>query len=918
MISPRRLRSLSALRARGLALLERAHDLVGRRTEALRLILRENLRREIRASWTSPAVRIVLRAAPWAIVVLATVLLGLMLGVTMLAASRVDALRLMPLAPSDCPSRLYAQPRSLAVGDRVGLREVAAELEAQRYRLAVDRISRGTYWVRPGHLVVGLRPYPVPVGESRYRGNQRLDVFARGDRIERVLVDGEPASGPVPLDPPLLASVTDDRLVDCSPVGLGELPEHVVHAIMAAEDDDFYNHSGISTTGILRAAWVNLVSGEVRQGGSTMTQQLVKNLYLTPERSLRRKAEEALLALALEARHSKQEIFTAYVNHAYWGRRGNTELVGIGAAARAWLGEDAAELSLPDAALLAAMIRSPGSYDPTRHPVRARARRDLVLREMRSDGWIDEEALQAALAMPLRTAPPARPPLAPHFARWATAEAERRFGVALPGAGLRVLTTLRLADQRRARAAIDRWLPRLDGRRRLDTALVSLDPVSGAILAYVGGRDWSSSRFDRVSQARRQLGSAFKPVVYATAVEQGVAFADDFVRDMPMLVAYKDEYWMPANSDRDSHGLVPVHRALELSLNVPTARLALAAGLERIRDAAAELHLLAPGAEAVPSLALGTAVVSPLEVAGAYAALAADGARPTPHGIAAAYGPEVDRVPGSLPKEPEPVFTAETAYLTTRMLQGVIDRGTAASVRSHGLRDPLAGKTGTSDDQRDAWFAGYAPGRVTVVWVGRDDDRPAGYYGSQAALPIWTDFMRDVRPAGGYTDWTPPAGLARIQIDPDTGGRATPWCPRAVVAFYPADRTPDACARHSSRRPPLRRSGVGDVIDAILRPDRDWLRALSSPTGYDPRDHGTRPRNWRQRARFLGAVFPLADAGDPWADFQHLLGRLRPRSVLVGEARLYEIPTGLELPCADRDRAVIEGNGCGSAPDASR
>lgn len=884
---------LEALRTQGLVLLERAHELFARAAEAWRQLSRGPAGRRVEKIWRLPATRSFRRAAPWAVSIVGGAFLVLSLAVAVMASRQHDAVGLMPLARSDCPSRVYAQPTFLAPGDRVALDEITARLDEARYRVADRRIGPGTYWRDGDRLSVGLRADPAPTEYTPLGDGQRLDVITADGRIESLLLDGTPVEDPVRLAPPLLASLRSDSLVECRPVRHQELPRHAVRAIMAAEDAEFFSHGGVSIPGIVRAAWVNFRSGEIRQGGSTLTQQLVKNLYLTPERSFRRKAQEALMALAVEIRHDKDDILTAYLNHAYWGRRGSIEIVGIGAAAHSWLGKDARELDVADSALLAAIIRSPGQYHPVHHPDRTRARRDSILENMRANGWIDDPTLRHALEAPLAIVEPdPETPIAPHFVRWIEGEARRRFGVELAGAGMEVFTTLRLEDQRHATAAVAEHLADLDrGEMRLESALVSLEPTTGAVLAYVGGREWPASRFDRASRSRRQLGSAFKPLVYAAALEHRIAGREDTVRDAPVLVAYGDDYWLPRNSDLSYRGSVTVQRALEMSLNVPTTRLALATGLDRIRDLAASFGVVEDRAEAVPSLALGTAEASPLQLAQVYAAFAAEGRLPDAHGIVAIYDRDSEPLSGELVERPRRVLHPRTAGAMTEMLQGVVRSGTGYGVRSGGLRDPVAGKTGTSDDQRDAWFAGFSPDRVTVVWVGRDDNRDTGYYGAQAALPMWTRFMLDVRPRGGYADWK------RSGDDTD-----------------------------------LRHGSSDELIAAVLRPDRSSVYAshVLAPYEVEPEARttyrGTRPRNWRQHARIVEIANQGPDSTeeptyvptDPWSVFQRILERLRPSSILLGEARLYEIPEGLSLPCAIAGQAEIEGRACAEETASTR
>lgn len=812
----------------------------------------------------------------------------------------------LPAARDDCPSRLYAQPIRLQVGQRLDTERFAQLLAGMGYRPARESLDRGTFRQTEEGMVVMLRPWPVAGRHAPREGVRRLDLVLEEGRIARLLVDGIRDEDPEQVALPQLATLYSDYLIDCRPVDLATLPDHVALAIMAAEDDGFYQHGGLSGSAILRSAWVNLRNGAIVQGGSTITQQLVKNLYLTPEQSLSRKAREAFLALALETRYDKDEILTSYLNHAYWGRRGAIQIVGIEAGARSWFAKDAAELDLPEAALLAAMLRSPGAYDPVAHPARAQARRDWVLDLMRREGWIDPEQHLLARDQPIVIS--ARRPeaqVAPYFVQWVRARLEGGLGIALQDGGYDVLTTLRYEDQVAAEAVLADGLPRLERRDvALQTALVSIDPVTGAVLSYVGGRDFTESQFDRAAVARRQLGSTFKPFVYAAAVEAGVARPADMVDDAPLVVAYGREYWMPRNDGPEFSGLVSVRSALVRSLNVPTVRIALATGIGSVRDLAARVGLTEASQEAVPSLALGTLETSALDLARAYAAFAAGGSAPQVNGVVAVYrhGRELPLSPSSTPVR---LITAATAQRVTGMLQEVVQRGTAASMGRYGLRDPVAGKTGTSDDLRDAWFAGYSPDRVTVVWVGRDDNKNAGHYGAQAALPLWAQYMLAVRPEGGYQDWDHPV---EAPGDHQTSTASTPtlaetilrpdrreWSAMPVAAADP-DRVSYETRRHvfDTRR----HSFDGGYITVEARSDAS---ASSLPT---------LPANG---AAGIGVE-------DPAGRQSRLMNRLnlwRDMPLLTAAVRVFEVPDWFRLPCTKQGQASTgDDDPCTAVPRA--
>ena len=696
------------------------------------------------------------------------------------------------------PSRIHAQPAILRVGDRVSLDELTARLRAEDYRPAESDsgLPGGTYRVvaqSDPTVLIARRALPA---DAELHPTAGIVSVRLADGAIAALSENGLAADQVALEPALIAAYYGPDLRECRPVELDRMPRHLIDAVLAAEDASYFHHPGLSAAGIARAAMVNWAAGRIEQGGSTITQQLVRNLYLTQERTWGRKAREAWLSLIVEMRYAKEPILEAYLNEIYLGRRGKVNLIGVGAAAHALFGKAPERLSLEDAALIAALIQSPGDYDPTRDPRAALKRRNWVLERMAAAGFITPARARAAAAEPLRLSPLDLAVVfdspAPHFAVAMAAEARRRFAVDdLEGGGYELRSTLRRWDQEQARAAVAAGLEELKGSRQaaaLEGALVSLDPRDGAVLAWVGGRDFAHSQFDRVAQARRQAGSAFKPFVYAAAL-QGGAGLGDWLADLPLTVALGGDEWVPQNEDGQFRGPVTVRAALESSLNVPTVRLAFAAGLENVA-AAAQAAGLAADARRGPALALGAVDVTPLELAAAYAALAAGGAWHEPHGLAQVFDRDGREVGPRAPLARRHSFDRDVAHLVTSMLQGVVERGTGAGARRLGLRGEVAGKTGTSDGRRDSWFAGYSSDRAAVAWVGRDDNRPTRQSGSRAALPIWTKFMLAVEPAAGYADFEPSPGVVEVEIDPLSGELAGPQCPERRRELYLASRVP--------------------------------------------------------------------------------------------------------------------------------
>ncbi len=740
--------------------------------------------------------------------------------------------------PTLQPSRLYGRSVKLERGAYLPANRLVARLEEVGY--AREEGSGDTEPSSPGHyrrgggsISVALRRFPSPLGPQ---GGVVLKVTYRGKRISRLHSAGREVETAL-LEPPLIASYYGPDFKERRPVTLEELPNHLTQVVLAAEDDSFFRHAGVSIKGLGRAIWVKMVKGGRLQGGSTLTQQLVKNIYLTHERSVVRKMREGVLAVFLEMRYSKEEILQAYLNEIYLGASGGVSLIGVGAASQAIFGKEARDLSLAEAATLAGMIKSPANYSPLASLDRALEQRNRVLDHLAELQRLKPEVIAAARAQPLEIS--AQRPIrrrAPYFADAAAAEAQRRYGLdSLADGGYSLLSTLSWHDQQRAEEAVAWGLKALEeGWEKgskvdgpLQAALVSIDPRSGDIRSWVGGRDYGASQFDRASSALRQAGSSFKPVVYATAIQQGVAAPSSLIEDAPLTVMLAGQRWSPDNDDDEFRGWVTVRTAMERSLNVPTARLALMAGLENIVSVARGLGVRT-NLQPYPSLALGAFEVTPVEMATVYATLAAAGRQPPVHALKAVFDGEGKPVAGQALPRPEPVIDAETAYLVTSILQGVLDRGTARVVRSWGLSDALAGKTGTSNDRRDSWFVGYSPDRSTAVWVGYDDNSRTRLSGSRAALPIWSRYALKVRPANGYPTFAQPSGITTALIDPETGELATGRCPQVLTEVFRRDQVPSSvCALHNPWQRAFR-EGQRELDSEERRRARGWLKRLFS------------------------------------------------------------------------------------------
>ncbi len=730
------------------------------------------------------------------------------------------------------PSRLYARATQLRVGSAATTEGISKDLKAAGYqRVTAAELLPGRYRSSPTGFEIYLREFPTAKGWSR----PGLLAIRLGRRqVESLAWQGRPTERAI-LEPPILFTFYGSDLQERRPVDLSALPKHFVDAVLAAEDAGFYSHAGLSLTGMARAAWVNARGGELRQGGSTVTQQLVKNLFLTHERTIVRKVREAVLAILIEWRYEKRTILNAYLNEIYWGKSGRANLMGVGAASWAYFGVSPEALSLCQSAVLAGMIRSPGSYSPTARPQKVLARRNWVLGRMRELKSLDPAEAEAALDEPLCSSPHSVDiQRASYFVDAVRKEAGSRFGVQrLGGAGLALLSTLELSDQQQADKVVESGLIELESkwerRRRvgqgLQAALVSIDPRSGEILAYIGGRDYAASQFDRAGSALRQAGSAFKPIVYAAAFEDRIVSPASLLEDAPLTVKTGERSWSPSNSDSKFRGWVTARTALESSLNVPTARLALMVGLSRVIEIAKSLGISSP-LRPVPALALGAFEVSPIELATAYATFANGGVRPPVHGLSAVLDANGAPLSGRDLPRPRRVLSPQTNYLITSILQGVLERGTGRSARYYGVVDSLAGKTGTSNDRRDSWFAGFSAERITLVWVGYDDSSSSRLSGARAGLPIWSRFTVAVRPAGGFSIARQPRGVVTAVIDPLSGELATDSCPSVLTEVFLEGTVPrEICYLHG-KWPSVRESDPRWVELKQRRRPWGWVRRI--------------------------------------------------------------------------------------------
>ena len=693
------------------------------------------------------------------------------------------------------PASVYAKPFELRRGQRLSRDELISLLNDLGYRQrATLEDEPATFAVAKGGVHVRRRgEFRVPV-VVEFEGmwvsalrESRSDVS-----LERILF------GRVPVTRLFGANRSKQRWVP-----LHEVPPHVQNAILATEDRRFYSHTGLDPIGIARALATDLLSGELRQGASTLTQQLVKNYFLTPERTWRRKILEAYLAVLWESRASKDEILELYLNDVYLGQRGSFGINGVEQAAQIFFGKNVGNVTVAEGAVLAAIIRAPNASSPFRYPEQTRERRNVVIRQMVDAGFLDEASATYASSRPLGLVHGAIDRgEAPYFVDALTRELLEEYDARnLQTRDLVVHSTMDHYLQNRAQQAVVEGLEEIrgkipDGVELPQAALVALSPQTGDVLALVGAKSYGASQFNRAVDAHRQPGSAFKPFVYLTAFEKRANVTPaTMVVDEPTTFRQAGKPWTPQNYSRRFEGRVSYRRALALSLNVATARIGQDVGFDNVVDIWNAMGMsseLSP----YPSLVLGAFEVTPLELATAYAVLANGGKRVEPR----FYTTLQDASGGTIGERPvvsRPVASPESAYLVTDMMRSVLSFGTAKEIRARGFTAQAAGKTGTTNDTRDAWFVGYTPDVLAAVWVGYDDNRVLGLTGSQAALPIWTRFMKAAVSGKEKERFVAPQGITFVDIDPSTNQRAGPNCPKPQrEAFRTGTEPVERCSLH--------------------------------------------------------------------------------------------------------------------------
>ncbi len=673
------------------------------------------------------------------------------------------------------PAKVYARPLILAAGVALTPEELEQELELLGYRSDPRLAEPGSYLRRGEQFGLHLRAFHFADGPQPAR---RVNVDFRGGRVDRVSsLAGTPLQEAL-LEPATIGGIYPQLREDRLLIRLEETPRMLVEVLLQVEDHGFYQHHGISPRSIARAMLANLRAGRTVQGGSTITQQLVKNLMLTRQRSLWRKAQEAVMALLTELHYSKDAILEAYLNEIYLGQEGSRAIHGFGLAAHHYFNKPLAELELEQMAMLVGMVKGPSYYDPWRHPERSQKRRNLVLAELAEQGWLTPAQLETLSARPLGlTKSSAVAGVYPAYIDLVRRQLRRDYrGEDLQSQGLRIFTPFDPRIQRRAEQALQRNLAKLEERQpQLQGAMVVTGVGSGDVVALVGGRQPRFAGFNRALDALRPVGSLIKPAIYLTALSQPQHYTlASLIRDEPIAVTNPDgSLWKPGNFDNKSHGEVMLHEALAHSYNQAAAQLGLTLGLDRVADTLARLGVRRPLPQ-VPAMLLGAAELSPIEVAAMYQTIAADGLQMSLRAIYAITDSR-GQLLARYPQQPQQTVDAAAVHLLQYALIETMREGTGRGAYQRLPQDfRVAGKTGTSNDFRDSWFAGFAGDYLSVVWMGRDDNAPTGLTGSSGALRAWRDFMADV--SREPMPFTPTAEVSYSWVDGRSGLLSKAWC----------------------------------------------------------------------------------------------------------------------------------------------
>ena len=731
------------------------------------------------------------------------------------------------------PARVYASPLELYAGLPIDLSSVEKQLQALGYRHVHQPQQPGEYIKEGPRLKFVSRDFEFWDGEETSR---IISLFFSHDHLDTLV---EFSTGdPVPLlrlEPELIGKIYPEHHEDRILIAYDEVPPLLIDSLIAIEDKNYFRHAGIDPKGILRAAWTNLRSGDVKQGGSTLTQQLVKNFFLTHERTFWRKFNEMIMAILLELHYSKAEILAAYVNEIYLGQQGALGVHGFGTAAEFYFARPLNELRVDQLALLVGLVKGASYYNPRKHPERAKERRNLVIRLMLEQGYLDKEDADKAIAAPLDvvSSPNWSSAKYPAYLELVSRQLQVDYKPEdLKTEGLRIFTTLNPHYQEIAEQAVRQRLSRLEKGRNLpgnslQAAGIISSVETGEVLALIGGRDRNVTGFNRALDARRPIGSLIKPAIYLTALSQPEKYnVLTELLDAPIILKQPDgSSWMPRNYDGEVHGDLPLHVALERSYNLATVRLGMELGMEQIRPTLRRLGIDGRIPD-YPSVYLGALELTPLQVTQMYQTLASNGFQVPLRAIREVLdkdGNPLQRYPLDIKQ----TLDSKAVHITNFLLTEVVSKGTARSL-SQRLPDlmPLAGKTGSTNDLKDSWFAGFGDNVLAVIWLGRDDNTPAGLTGASGALQVWIDMMQEIKPQS--LSLIPPEGVSWVPVL--DGGRLIDDCPGAQNYPFIEPYLPPAISCPLTRQYPYNEGiGTGAIPGTIPRTAPESRRTEPQP-----------------------------------------------------------------------------------------
>ncbi|HEV2714563.1 MAG TPA: PBP1A family penicillin-binding protein [Terriglobales bacterium] len=710
-------------------------------------------------------------------------------------------------------AKIYAIPRAVRVGEKIEPKQIASELRHAGYTDKDGQSLMGSYRLLSGGI-------EIDPGPDSYHSPEPATIRVREGKVEAISSKTGDLEA-YELEPQMITSLFDaEQRSKRQLVKYDEIPKILVDAVLAIEDRRFFQHGGVNFIRLAEATWIDLTHQRHEQGGSTITMQLSRAFFLTPQKTVKRKLSEMLIAMEMEQKFSKQQIFEFYANRVDLGQRGSFTISGFAEASRAYFNKDLKDISLPEAALIAGLIQAPSFLSPYRHPERALERRNLVLDSMVETHAISKADSDKAKATPLKLAPPnVEASDAPYFIDLVRETLISKLDERqMNDQSYRIYTTLDPELQKAAAQAVEAGMKLVDeqvkkqrtkrikvGKNKYETkvqegpqaqvALIAVDPHTGEVLALVGGRNYGFSQLNHASSAKRPTGSIFKPFVYAAAVNTGLDGSNPvltpatMVEDQPSTFAYGDQIYEPRNYKEEYHGDVTMRYALAMSLNNATVKLAEQVGYDKVADLAKAAGITS--VKATPAMALGAYEATPLDMTSAYTVFANGGVHLSPVLVNSVRNTKGDVVM-DFNSEKRQVLDPRVAFVTTNMMESVINNGLAVgAVRGRGFSAPAAGKTGSS---HDGWFAGYTSNLLCIVWVGYDDYSDLRLSGAQTAAAIWTEFMKKAVALPQYSDvkpFTQPAGVVDVQLDKLTNLLATPACPETYSSAFIAGTEPN-------------------------------------------------------------------------------------------------------------------------------